>query len=498
MAGGTNILKNVAADSFLFLVLKIISVPTVYLSNLVMARLYGAEIMGNYYLSINIVLSLATICCLGLNTGLLRFVSALKNHGNYSKIRSLFWKSLLLVSGISCMAAVILAESRNWLGKFFGSLHLPNTILTMAIALPFCVMVILILEAIRGLGDIKIVIFQQNVITPVGFLGLIVLLAYLKPSFINFSDSLGLSYVIITLCGLLFLLFSKQLRQLITFKRNSSDQESFEFIEAITYSWAPFLSSLIFICLSNMDSLILGHFSSPETVAYYNAAIKAAPLVTFPLLAINAVVPPIFVKLHQQRNLPGLQELSQTTSRWMYFAALPLAVLIILLAPKILSFFGPEFKQAQFAMIILTFAQLVNVSVGSVGFILLMTGQQWTHVLFQAAVGICSIPIMAVAAAKFGLNGIAVVAAMNIFLLNLALTWAVWWRLKIKTYANKVGWANAGAIVGCSLFFCLKPFAGILCATAIFIIGYLLLILRPMLREIKILINLPMQLENPE
>jgi O-antigen/teichoic acid export membrane protein len=72
------ILKKIGADSSLSFGFKILALPLRYLTNLLIARLYGAEQMGTYFIAVNLVTVLSVFCSIGLPTGFLRFAAVLK------------------------------------------------------------------------------------------------------------------------------------------------------------------------------------------------------------------------------------------------------------------------------------------------------------------------------------------------------------------------------------------------------------------------------------
>jgi O-antigen/teichoic acid export membrane protein len=246
--------------------------------------------------------------------------------------------------------------------------------------------------------------------------------------------------------------------------------------ELLLYSWPLFLNSIFWLSLSGIDSLILGLFTSPEDVAYYGVAAKIAPLIAVPLGAVNAVVPPLIAQYNQAGEFKSLEQVAQTTARWMYLLSLPLTIIIILLAPNLLRLFGANFLKAQFALTVLSLGQIVNVSAGSVGLILALTGSQWFLIKGQLLVGTVTIPLMIFLGKSFGISGVALASAFGLAGINVFMAWAVWRRLGIKGFVLKTRWANLGAGVGLIIFFLTKPYAGQIGGTICFALGYLAIV----------------------
>jgi O-antigen/teichoic acid export membrane protein len=481
-----NILRRIAADSSLALVLKVFAVPLGYITNLAIARLYGAEAMGTYYIALNLVVAVTPFCCLGLHTGLLRFVAGFKVDGNFGALKNVFYPAIGLVTLLSGVAGLIIYVSGTWLSGRFHAPDLPALLHVMALALPITVVMLLVVETVRALGGVRWVILQQNVLTPISFLLLLTLVAWGGHGYL-IQSSLALAYLLSALLGLIFLIIWPGIN--LGFKGSLSGGSSLK--DLFRYSWPLFLSSILFLAVNGLDSLILGLFTRPQEVAYYTIATRTAPLVTFPLLAINAVVPPLFAQFHHRGDFRGLEMVARSTARWMYFVALPLAIMTILLAPTLLGFFGPDFAQARFALSILAVGQLVNVSAGSVAFILQMTGNQWGLIMVQIITAIGVVPLMALGAAFMGLNGVAVAGALGIAGLNVLMAWAVWRRLQIKAFAQKIGPANLGGLLGVALFYLTSPYLGPFGGAVFFAAGYLALAAKPIQQELSSLLENP-------
>jgi O-antigen/teichoic acid export membrane protein len=490
VAGITNHLKIIATDSAWAFGLKILGVPFVYLTNLIMARIYGAEIMGTYYLAFSLITSAGAICCLGLHTGLLRFVASNKSGENVAAIRSNFWSAIGLVTALSGVTAIIFYFARIWLGSFLNSPQLPAILDLMVLALPIYVAMIILRETVRGLGAIKRVVFQENLLLPLGFLILISIPAYFKMFQITPVTQLPMAFFLICLLSMIFLAHTTELRKVLfsPFVKSSRTPGG-SFQELMRYSLPLLLISVLMLSLRGLDSLILAYFTSTADVAYYNAAIKTTPLVILPLIAVNAVVPPLFAKFHLQGNLKDLEIVAQTTARWMYFLALPMTLLLILLGPELLGFLGPDFVKARFALGALALGQLVNVASGSVDFLLTMTGYQWKAFISQGIIGISILPLMMVLTAFHGLNGLACAAALDMAGLNILMAWYVWRCLRIKSYARKVGRINLGGLVASAVFMLSKPYVGAVLATIFFGLSYLILLAKPAFLEFKAIRN---------
>ncbi len=478
------LLRHIAADSALALTFKTVSIPLGYLTLVLIARLFGAEQMGTYTIVIYLITILSVVCRQGLDLGLLRFFAALQAEGRDGELLNFFYPAVGLILLLSGLAALVLYGSGEWLAWHFHAPSLPYMLSLAAPALPLLVVAALCGEGLRALGGVRWVVFSQDLLTPVLVFLLAMIMGYYGQSLMGPPQALGGVFLASSLITLGFL--AAVLKSRFTGKfRTSANLASIK--DLLKYSWPLFFSSLFMLVFWSLDSLILGFFSSPENVAYYESAAKTALITNLPLIAVNAAVPQLFARFYQQGDVQRLETVARTTSRWMYFVALPLGLLCMLAAPEILGFFGPGFTKADTALRVLAMAHLVNVSCGSVVLILAMTGHQLTLTLVQALAGLVGLPLMALAAAFHGLTGMAVAKALWLAGVSILMALAAWRHLKIRVFAADILHANLGGIVGAGLFFLLKGHLGIIWALAGFALGYGLVTLKSVRQEMRVL-----------
>lgn len=472
-------LRTLAANSSQAFILKMLHVPLVFLTNLVIARLFGPKLMGVYFIALNIVAITSALCKLGLDVGLLRFTAALKSEGRSGDLKRMFWQASALAVTLSGLVALGIYASSHWLADYFHAPKLPRVLNYMALALPISVITSLAYEAVRGWGRALRVVFQKDVLSNVGFLFFLTILAYAGSDFITRSRVLGLAFLLNAILGLIFIAPSLDfvLRPAKPVEPHHSPLDLFK------YSGPLFLMTMLNLGFGEVDSLLLGLFTNPMDVAFYGVAVKTMVLISLPLFAVNAIVPQLFAEFHQRGDHRGLETIGQTTARWTYYFALPLTLLTIILGPEILSLFGAEFTKARMALTVLCLAQLVNVGAGSVAFILMMTGNQWALIRMQILTGAITLPLMAICAATYGINGLACARAVGIAGINILAAVAVWRCLKIKAFARKVQWANLGGVLGTSLFYLTDHHFGKVWATAFFILGYAVILAKPLMSE---------------
>lgn len=487
-------LRHLAADSALALTFKTFSIPLGYLTLVLIARFFGAEQMGTYTVVIYLITILSVVCRLGLDLGLLRFFAALQAEGRDGELLNFFYPAVGFILLLSGLAALALYGSGEWLARHFHAPSLPYILSLAAPALPLVVVAALCAEGLRALGGVRWVVFAQDLLTPVLIFLMAVIMGYYGQSLMGPPQALGGVFLASSLITLIFL--AVRLKYRLAGRLGASANPA-SVKDLLKYSWPLFLSSLFMLVFWSVDSLILGFFSTPENVAYYESAAKTALIVNLPLIAVNAAVPQLFAGFYQQGDRPRLEAVARATSRWVYYAALPLGFLCMLAAPELLSFFGPGFGKAETALRILAAAHLVNVSCGSVALILAMTEHQLTLALVQALAGLIGLPLMSAAAAYYGLSGMAVAKAFWLAGVSILMALAAWRHLRIRVFAADIVHANLGGVVGAGFFFLLKGYLGIIGALAGFALGYGIFTLKSVRQEIRALSD-PILWENLE
>ncbi|MGQ9688167.1 MAG: flippase [Desulfobaccales bacterium] len=482
--------RRLAAETTAALGVKILSLPLGYILSLLLARFFGDHKFGVYTLAVYLVTILSVFCRFGLDTGMLRFGAGLKAKGRDGEIPRLFWRGLALVGSLSLGVAAGIYLGRGWLAKLLHAPDLTGLLPLMAPALPVMVAAAFCGETLRSLGGARWVVLQQDLLSPLCLLLMVAFLIWRGHYSLTSVEPVAGVYLLSGILGLAFLakLLAHSFREVPEGRRDTL------FRDLCRYSWPLYISLLLLLAFGALDGLVLGFFAGPPEVAYYEAASRTALLVSLPLAAVNAIVPPLFAHLHQEGRLPELETLAQASTRWMYCASLPVALFLMVLAPDILGLFGAGFSDARWGLRILVMAHLVNVACGSVGFLLAMTGEQFTLTAILALAGLCGIPLMALGAAFFGLTGLALAKAFWLVGVNILLSLAVWRRLSLRLFASGVGWAQISGVLSLGLFWFGRPCLGPWVAAGAGALLYFALITRTLYQDF-IGMQLPLEWE---
>lgn len=182
-----------------------------------------------------------------------------------------------------------------------------------------------------------------------------------------------------------------------------------------------------------MDILMLGLFTNVNDVGVYRVVVQGAMLVVFGLQAVNMVVGPHFARLHSLKDMVQLQRVVTKSAQISFLMAFPVVAVFVLWGDEILgAVFGAEFARGHIPLAILAIGQLFHAAMGSVGYLLNMTGHERDTARGVTIGAGCNVILNLILIPSFGMNGAALATVLTLLIWNLVLRNAVQRRLGIK------------------------------------------------------------------
>jgi len=159
-------------------------------------------------------------------------------------------------------------------------------------------------------------------------------------------------------------------------------------------------------------------------------------LTSFILIAVNTIAAPKFAALYQQGNIEALGSTARDCMKLMTFVAVPVFLLFILAPEWVMKLFGSQFARGKMVLVTLSFAQFFNVAAGSVGPLLIMTGNERSvrNGVIAGASSCVALNILLVP--SHGIIGAAIANSLSVVLLNVFCLWAVHKHLGISLASN--------------------------------------------------------------
>jgi O-antigen/teichoic acid export membrane protein len=190
--------------------------------------------------------------------------------------------------------------------------------------------------------------------------------------------------------------------------------------EVFTFSLVACLAGGATVLNSTVDRLLVGYFQPAAEVGVYQAIAQSSILFAMIIGAFSTIFSPMIADLHQRGRTEELGELYKVSTKWGFYLSLPL-FLVMCLAPYevILVLFGPDYVSGALPLVILTVGQLMNVGSGSVGLLMIMTGNQRRWLVISGSMLLPTIALNWLLIPRFGLTGAALAATFSLGVLFL-------------------------------------------------------------------------------
>lgn len=188
------------------------------------------------------------------------------------------------------------------------------------------------------------------------------------------------------------------------------------------------------VLMDRIDILMVGFLLGAVPTGIYAVASRTANLTSFALSAVNAVTAPRISPLYNQDKMDELERIAKRATIISMSVSLVFFIGLVLAADLLLSFFGPEFLVGKQILIILGVAQLINASVGPVGFLMHLTNHQNIsgRIYGISVVLNCVLNLLFIQGLNMGIEGAAWGTAITIVFQNLWMLWAVRQNLNIN------------------------------------------------------------------
>jgi O-antigen/teichoic acid export membrane protein len=187
------------------------------------------------------------------------------------------------------------------------------------------------------------------------------------------------------------------------------------------------------IILKRTDIVMLGALKGSQQAGIYSAASRVSNLVVFGLMVINAILAPMISELYHTGQKEQLQKIITHAARAVFVFTLVISAILIIFGKFVLSLFGLVFVEAYLPLLILLTGQIVNALVGSVGFIMTMTGHQNQAGAIVTVSAAINIALNALLIPLMGLAGAAISTIFTMFLWNISMLVYVWKKLSINS-----------------------------------------------------------------
>jgi O-antigen/teichoic acid export membrane protein len=173
---------------------------------------------------------------------------------------------------------------------------------------------------------------------------------------------------------------------------------------------------------------------NPKQVGIYAVSMAMVSFVPIALTSVNQIFSPTIAELYSMGNHALLQRLYISLTKWVLIITIPLALAVIMFSGALMTVFGPAFQGGAAVLTVGAAGQLFNCAVGSVGFLLLMSGNQVALMKIEAGTAVLMVVLNLLLVPRYGIIGAALGSAAAVAATNLWALAAVRKKLKLFPY----------------------------------------------------------------
>lgn len=401
-----------------------------YAFKVYLARVLGAEALGLYALGITIISFLGMINVLGLPESAVRFVALYSASRRYEELRELLWNGSWILLSTNLIFTALLLFAGPWFATHFY--HSPQLARYLPLFAPIMITSALnhffgnVLAGYREVGRRTLVTkFASSPITIAGSVLLISLGAGLWGY---------LAAQILSAFCVMAMLIAMIWRVTPLESRAPNLRQPWIRQEVWSFSAAMFGLGLAQFFMVQIDRVALGVYRSAAEVGIYAVAASVVTYEVIILQSVNQIFAPVIADIHSKGDHALLGRLFQTLTKWILGLTFPLAIVVISFAKPIMRIFGHDFEAGWPILVIGTCGQLVNCGVGSVGYLLLMSGNQRRLVQVQSVMAVVMVLLSLRLVPVWGALGASVAAAITNVGMNVLNLREVWKALKLSPY----------------------------------------------------------------
>ena len=408
----------------------------VYVYTFVLARMLTADELGQYFLIFTIINLLGAAAIVGLDMGVVRYVSLYAGQRNFNLAKKSLQTALLIGTPVGLFFALGLYLAAPRVTDMFmnGNSAAVTPLRLFAIAIPLMVVARMFNSTTQGMHQMRYQVYSRDIgeqvfklILTLGALGLgfgLLGVAGASVAAVAIAAALSLYYA-----WLVLLRFAK------TGSDVTADAGQIRPGRALwRYSYPLALANVVVAVQLQTDMLLLGYLDTTSDVGYYGVALKLALVGSKILLAFAIVMTPIIADLWNRKMTEDLQTLFRVITRWVVILNLPVLLVLIVFANGIMRIFGAGFTAGSVALVLLAAGQMVNAGTGMAGVMIIMSGMSKLELLNVVVTLIVDAGLCIVLIPRYGLVGAAIASMTSIVLVNIMRLAEVWHFMHMHPY----------------------------------------------------------------
>jgi len=338
----TTVVEDSARGSFFLISGTALSTVIMAIASILIARLLGPDLYGQYTLALVVPQLLFIFTDLGINNGVIKFTASLRAKGEIYRMPDIIKYGLLLKASTGLAIFII----NYTLADLFAAVFLQRPDLAFyirisSIAVAFQVISTTTTSAFVGLDKAEynaLTLNIQAIAKTVTSIALVLIGLSVAGALMGYVAS----YIIGAAASLLILFFL--LRKSRTVKNEHSPLDELKTL--VRYGAPLYLSLLLIGFIPLYQNLLLAIFTTDADIGNYKAATNFATLITVVTIPITTALLPAFSKLDASAT-EKIKTFLKLVNKYTTILVLPITVLIILFSNHVVEIiYGSTFQSA--------------------------------------------------------------------------------------------------------------------------------------------------------
>lgn len=389
------------------MVVKIGGMMATFTVSIILGRSIGPEGLGIINLANRVVTIALILSLLGMNNVVLKEVAIAYERKNWQHIADTIYTALYINVPLAFLFSILFIFLTPWLTNYF--FHEPALKIPLIIAITVMVPQVLSRIFASGVNGFR-KIWQSNLVNDtlssgIVAIGLVVLLL-LKIE------------ITITLVAILYGIG----RLSVTFTIGLYWKNLFHFKEKRFLQIRPMLNVAFPLLIvasttliaTNADTVMLGWLSTSKEVGLYSVAARLGLLTNFFLAISISTLSPKIASLYAEKKMNDLEKMIQQITKGLFYLGIGTIITYLFAGKYILNIWGDEFVTSYWVLIIITIGQFFNISTGSTGIFLMMTGHEKTIGKITFLSALINLTLNFILIPNFGAIGAAISTASTV------------------------------------------------------------------------------------
>ncbi|WP_080506860.1 flippase [Halorubrum distributum] len=422
-----NTLRSLFSGGGILFIGLIIELGLSFLAKAIIARFLGAVDYGAVSLGVTMLGLLSTLSLLGLHTGVSRYLPRFEDDADRRGVLMSAATMALPVVGVTGLLVGVFAGPIA--GYLFSDPTVTPIIRVFGLAIPFAAVMKFSIGVIRGIEQAIPRVVVQNIVPPVTRFFAVAVAIVLGTGVIGIATAYAAAYVVAALVGLYYVVTRTSLL--------ANKKPKWIHKEMLSFSAPLIVSAAMAYVLTDLDTFMLGYFSSTRDVGIYNVVYPIAQLLTVGLSAFGFLFLPVISELDSDGADREIHRVYQIVTKWIFMATLPVFMVIALFPEMTITItFGREYVSGSVALSLLAVAYFSHAIAGPNANTLTSIGHTRLIMWDNLVVGIINAILNVALIPTYGFLGAGIATAISYIVLNLLYSTQLYRRTGIHPFST--------------------------------------------------------------